>query len=82
MSELSLEVNLQVAQLTTWDVWEVEELLQLIKGEVISRELSDTIRVNNRNPQSPQQQRRPSVSTASSLIVNDHSEGKKVNCVL
>ena len=62
-------------------MWEVEELLQIIKCEVVARELSDTIRVNKRNPQPPQQQRRPLVPTASSLIANDHSEGKKVNCV-
>ena len=82
MSTLPLEVCLQVARLTTGDMWEVEELLQLIKREVVARELSDTIRVNERNPQPPQQQRRPLVSTASSLIANDHSEEKKVNCVL
>ena len=58
-------------------MWEVEELLQLIKHEVVARELSDTIRVNERNPQPPQQ-RRPSVPTASFLIANDHSEGKKL----
>ena len=81
MSKLPLEVRLQVARLTTEDVWEVEELLQLIKREVVARELSDTIRVNERNPQPPQQQRRPLVPTASSLVANDHSEGRKVNCV-
>ena len=81
MSKLPLDVRLQVAWLTTGDVWEVEELLQLIKCDVVARELSDTIRVNERNPQPPQQQRRPLVPTASSLVANDHSEGKKVNCV-
>ena len=46
MSKLSLEVHLQVAWLITGDVWKVEELLQIIKHEVVARELSDTIRVN------------------------------------
>ena len=50
MSKLPLEVRLQVARLTTGDVWEVEELLQLIKHEVVARELSDTIRVNEEIP--------------------------------
>ena len=81
MSKLPLELGLKVAQLTTGDVCEVEEPLQLIKLEVVARELSDTIRVNERNPQPSQQQRRPLVPTASSLIANDHSEGKKVNFV-
>ena len=39
MSKLPLEVRLQVARLTTGDVWEVEELLHIIKREVVAREL-------------------------------------------
>ena len=50
MSKLPLEVRLQVAWLTIRDVWEVKELLQIIKHELVTRELSDTIRVNKRNP--------------------------------
>ena len=53
--------------------------MQIIKGEVVTRELSNTIRVNERSPQPPQ--RRPPVPTASSLTANDHREGKRINCI-
>ena len=79
MSKLPLEVRLQVARLTTGDVWEVDEFLQIIKGEVVARKLSDVIRVNERNSQPLQ--RKPPFSTASALIANDHSGVRKVNCV-
>jgi len=48
MSKLPLDVRLQIARVTTGDFWEVEELLRVIKKEVVARELSDTVRVNEK----------------------------------
>ena len=45
MPKLPGEVCLQIARVTTKDVWEVNELLHVIKGEVEARELSDTVKV-------------------------------------
>ena len=46
MAKLPSEVRLQIARVTNKDVWEVEELLQVIKAEVEAREISDTIKVH------------------------------------
>ena len=45
MAKLPSEVRLQIARVTNKDVWEVEELLQVIKVEVEAREISDAIKV-------------------------------------
>ena len=46
MAKLPSEVRLQIARVTNKDVWEVEELLQVIKAEVKAREVSDTIKIH------------------------------------
>jgi len=46
MAKLPSEVRLQIARVTTRDVWQVDELFQVIKCEVEARELSDSVRVS------------------------------------
>lgn len=48
MSKLPAEVRLQIARVSARDVWEVDELLRVIKSEVEAREISDTIKINER----------------------------------
>ena len=48
MSKLPIDVRLQVTRVTAKEVWEVQELLTVIKGEVETREISDTIKINER----------------------------------
>jgi len=64
MAKLPSEVRLQIARVTNKDVWEVEELLQVIKAEVEAREISDTIKVQDvRNPDTSRRNVRPTAST-------------------
>ena len=46
MAKLPSEVRLQIARVTNKDVWEVEELLQVIKAEVEAYKISDTMKVH------------------------------------
>ena len=46
MAKLPANVRLQVARITNKDVWKIEELLKIIKGEVEAREISDTMITN------------------------------------
>ena len=48
MSKLPSDVRLQVARVTAKEVWEVQEILTVIKAEVEAREISDTIKINER----------------------------------
>ena len=73
MAKLPSEVRLQIARITTNDVWKVEELLNIIKGEVEAREISDSMRANERKPE-PAYYRNNS-STASALTVRDSTSG-------
>ena len=43
MAKLPAEVRLQIARVTTKDVWQIDELLQAIRAEVEARELSEGI---------------------------------------
>ena len=78
MAKLPSEVRLQIARITTNDVWKVEELLNIIKGEVEAREISDSMRANERKPE-PAYYRNNS-STASALTVRDSTSGGRA-CV-
>ena len=47
MSKLPSDVRLQVARTTQKDVWEIKELLEIIRNEVEARELSEHVKTNN-----------------------------------
>ena len=46
MAKLPSEVRLQIARVTNKDVWEVEELLLVIRAEAEAHEISDTIKIH------------------------------------
>jgi len=71
MSKLPIDVCLQIARVTTGDVWEVEELLRVIKQEVVARELSDTVRDNEKFSDIPQM-KKALPPTAAALMVGDN----------
>ena len=48
MSRLPAEERLHVARLSTKDVWEINELLKVIQAEVEAREMSDTMKIQER----------------------------------
>ena len=48
MSKLPADARLQVARITAKEVWEIQELLGVIKREVEAQELSDTIWLSER----------------------------------
>ncbi|KAK6165454.1 hypothetical protein SNE40_022380 [Patella caerulea] len=70
MSKLPSDICLQK------DVWDIQKLLDVIKGELQPREISDTVKVNeqgrNRHPSYSSHQK----STASSLLVGDRNQNK------
>ena len=49
MSKLPNDIRLQVARKSSKDVWEIDELLQIIKNEVEARETSEGIKIDD-NP--------------------------------
>ena len=77
MSKLPAEVRLQIARVSVKEVWEVEELLTVIKSEVEAREISDTVKVTEQRQVPP---RRVPPSSASALLVTEGGNNK-INCV-
>ena len=77
MSKLPAEVRLQIAHVSVKEVWEVEELLTVIKSEVEAREISDTVKVTEQR-QVPL--RRVPPLSASALLVTEGGNNK-INCV-
>ena len=76
MAKLPVEVRLQVARITTNDVWKIDELIGIIKGEVEAREISDAVRVNERKYTDMTHKSGISSSgTASSLTVTSREQG-------
>ena len=47
MSKLPSDVRLQVARTMQKDVWEIKDLLEIIRNEVEARELSEHVKANN-----------------------------------
>ena len=79
MAKLPSDIRLQVARITNKDLWNIEELLQIIKGEVKAREISDAMKTDERRSIDASQ-RGLNLGTASSLVTRDQGLGKKKNC--
>jgi len=77
MSKLPLDVRLQIARVTTENVWEIEELLKVIKQEVVARELSDAIKVNEKTTVNSGKKAFP--PTAAAQVAKDHTP-KQIRC--
>ena len=71
MSKLSSEVGLQVARVSARDVWDMEDLLRIIKSEVEAREISETIKATDSKP--PDMARRASQVTATALVSTERN---------
>ena len=71
MSKLSSEVRLQVARVSARDVWDIEDLLRIIKSEVEAREISKTIKENDSKP--PDMARRASQVTVTALVATERN---------
>ena len=78
MSKLSSEVRLQVARVSARDVWDMEELLRIIKSEVEAREISETIKTTDSKP--PDTSRRVNQATAAALVATERSL-PRLNCI-
>jgi len=80
MAKLSLDVRLQIARTTTRDVWKIDELLHIIKGEVQAREISDAVKVNERKIADITRKGGGNFGTSASLTVGQQGPGRR-NCV-
>ena len=45
MAKLPADVHLQIAQVTTSDIWETDKLLQVLRTKVEAREISEGVKV-------------------------------------
>ena len=80
MSKLPSDVRLQVARVTAKEVWEVQELLTVIKAEVEAREISDTIKINERKGTDGYVNRRFNPPSAAALTAQAR-HGGGVKCI-
>jgi len=78
MAKLSSEVRLQIARVTSKDVWDMEELLQAIKAKVEAHKISDTIKVQEvRNSDTSRRNVRPTASTFKLMMREHHPTGRE-----
>ena len=81
MSRLPAEVRLNVARLSTKDVWEINELLKVIQAEVEAREMSDTMKIQEKKgtQTTPTPRRGFSPGTANTLLARS-GDGSGIRC--
>ena len=79
MSKLPAEIRLHIARVTTQEVWTIEELLRVIKGEVEARELSEGIKIQE--TKKSETLNRGAIPTASALVVRETGGNQKKVCV-
>ena len=81
MSRLPAEVRLHVARVSTKDVWEINELLKVIQAEVEAREISDTMKIQEKKgtETTPTPKRGFSPGTANSLLARS-GDGSGIRC--
>ena len=77
MSKLPQDIRLQIARKTSKEVWEISEILDVIRNEVEAREMSDGVKVvqsdKSKFPSKP-----PSLST---FLVNNGPNKPNIKCV-
>ena len=74
MQKLPQEIRLEIARISTSDVWKIQELLDTIKKEIEAREASEEVQTRdsrNRNPKPP------IPATAKALFTKDTKENGK-----
>ena len=81
MTKLPSEVRLQIARVTTGDVWKVDEVLQAIKCEVDARELSDTVRVNEGRSELQPGTGKHYQGSTSSFVIRDQGSSER-SCII
>ena len=81
MSRLPAEVRLHVARVSTKDMWEINELLKVIQAELEAREMSDTMRIQEKKgtETTPTPKRGFSPGTANSLLARP-GDGSGIRC--
>lgn len=80
MAKLTQDVRLQNARLTTKEVWEIDELLQVLRTEVEAREVSKGVRVHNtRHLQETSHTNKWDKRTASAMLTQD--AGQNPSCI-
>ena len=81
MAKLPHNIRLQIARITKRDVWHMDELLQVIKEEVETRELSEGVKISESRGLENPQRRVTILPTASALVVRDSNPHRKPQCV-
>eukprot|EP00794_Sanderia_malayensis_P015519 gene15519-biopygen11979 len=56
MTRLPSEIAIEVARKTTEDVWDIEEILEIVRKEIEAREVSTKVKMNDRRPDRTSQQ--------------------------
>lgn len=81
MAKLPSDVCLQIARVTTKDIWEIDELLQVLRIEVEARETSEGVGVHEaRSSTNSSSHQRPPRTTTSAMAAQDTGSGN-VMCV-
>ncbi|XP_078368716.1 uncharacterized protein LOC144652543 [Oculina patagonica] len=80
MSKLPQEVRIQVARNTAREVWEISELLDVIRQEVEAREISEGVKTNVNTTEKPKQPQFKLPPTANTLVSMQGKEFQ-IRCV-
>ena len=82
MDKLPDDVRLQIARVTTKDVWEIEELLEVLSAEIEAREISEGIRVHDSRSSNANssQKHKSDRTTASAMLTRDTGNITCVYC--
>ena len=72
MAKLPADVHLQIAWVTTNDIWEIDELLQVLRTKVESREISEGVKVYEMHSSiTLSYQHRSTQNTSFSMVAQD-----------
>ena len=87
MSKLPTEIRVQIARLTSSEVWSIREMLELIRKEVEAREASEHVKLNNEKktaqsyPSNTNRNLSSKPSTASALFLRSSNRPTEIRCV-
>ena len=82
MSRMPSEITLQIARKTSQDVWEIDEIMDIILAEIEAREVSEKVRISEKGNDKLKPKFNMPAATTKAFVASTGSPKRSVSCFL
>ena len=80
MSRMPAEITLQIARKTSQDVWEIDEIMNIILAEIEAREVSEKVRISEKGNDKLRSKFNMPAGTTKAFVASTGSPKRSINC--